>query len=63
MRSIIPIFILVMMTAYGPLSMIEELEAKNIELAVKKTTMSMMFPIGESVTNGSMTRPNWTIGH
>ena len=31
MRKVIPIFIVVILTAYGPLSMIDELEEKTIE--------------------------------
>ena len=35
MRSAIPIFIIVLMTAYGPLSMLEELDAPDLIRQIK----------------------------
>ena len=49
MRSVIPIFILVLMTAYGPLSMIEELDAPD---AIKFSEEN----------NGVHDVPTWRIG-
>ena len=49
MRKVIPILIVVILTAYGPLSMIDELEEKNIEFS------------GAS-SNDVFDVPNWRIG-
>ena len=49
MRKVIPILIVVILTAYGPLSMIEELEEKNIEFSGANS-------------NDVFDVPNWRIG-
>ena len=49
MRKVIPILIVVILTAYGPLSMIDELEEKNIKFS-------------GSNSNDVFDVPNWRIG-
>ena len=49
MRRVIPIFILILLTAYGPLSMIEDLEDLQVKSAAKNET-------------GTHDVPDWRIG-
>ena len=54
MRKVIPILIVVILTAYGPLSMIDELEEKTIEFSGSNSNDVFDVLIGELETSGSM---------
>ena len=49
MRKVIPILIVIILTAYGPLSMIDELDEKSIEFSGANS-------------NDVLDVPNWRIG-